>query len=182
MIYLVLNEAISHFFVARVMGGASRESKWRCGEAYILASRPEKKTFQWGSCSVKLSWGNDFHYILASSEARKKASCKACDVHSSIGHSGKDDIKRHIERDCHRTKASALSRMGSEIARYIAAGTEVGRVTAAETMFANSIANSNLPLAITNDFSKIVLKMISDCNITKNQDHPDHQGRFCSRV
>ena len=34
----------------------------------------------------------------------------ACDVYFSIGHGGENDVKRHIERDCHGTKASALAR------------------------------------------------------------------------
>ena len=60
-----------------------------------------------------------------SSEARNKAYCMACDVHFGIGHGGNNVVTRDIERDCHRTKASALSCMGGGIAWYVAASTEV---------------------------------------------------------
>ena len=55
--------------------------------------------------------------------------------------------------------------MGGSIARYAAAGTEVDRVTAAETMFANFTAKSNL--AKTDDSSKMVGKMFPHSDIAK---------------
>ena len=57
--------------------------------------------------------------------------------------------------------------MGGGITQYVTAGTEVDSVTAAETMFANFIAKSHLPLAITDDFSKMVGKMFPDSDIAK---------------
>ena len=63
-------------------------------------------------------------------------------------------------------KAFALSRMalalGGGIAWYVAVGTDVDRVAAAETMFRNFIPESNLPLTITDDFSKMGGKMFPD--------------------
>ena len=44
---------------------------------------------------------------------------------------------------------------------YVAAGTEVDMVAAAETMFPNFIAESNLPLTITDDFSKMFGENVS---------------------
>ena len=122
-------------------------------------------------------------------------------MHSGIGHGRKNDVKRHKEHDCHRTKVSALSRMSGGIARYVATGTEVDRATAAETMLANFIVKNNFLLTITDDFSKTVGKMLTDSDISKkfsagrtmttqivkralaleNHDHPDHQGSACSR-
>ena len=61
-------------------------------------------------------------------------------------------------------------------------------VTAAETMFANFIAKSNLPLVITDDFSKMVGKMFPDSDIVKNvlggenQDHPNHQRQSSALI
>ena len=118
-------------------------------------SAKKRRKLSGGGCFFQLSWVNDFHYIRASIETRNKAYCMACDVHFDIGHGGKNDVQRRIARDCHRAKASALSHMCRGIARYVATGTEVDRVTA-ESMFANFIAKSNLPLARTDDFGKIV--------------------------
>ena len=53
--------------------------------------------------------------------------------------------------------------MGGGIARYVSDGTEVDRVEAAETTF----AKSNLPLALTDDFCKMVGKNVSDSYIAK---------------
>ena len=55
--------------------------------------------------------------------------------------------------------------MGVGIARTVAASTDVDWVTAAETMFANFIAKSNLPLVITDDFNKMVGIMFPDSDI-----------------
>ena len=85
-------------------------------------------------CFFQLSLVSDVQCIRASSESRNKARFIACDVHFGIGHGGKNDVKRRVERECHITKASALSRMDGGIA-----GTE--------------IAKSHLPLGITDDFS-----------------------------
>ncbi|KAI0207725.1 hypothetical protein LSAT2_007706 [Lamellibrachia satsuma] len=71
---------------------------------------------------LSFSLVSDVQYIRASSEARNKA---YSDVHFGIG--GKNDVKQHMESDCHKTKASVLSRMGGSIALYVAAGTEVYR-------------------------------------------------------
>ncbi|KAI0234091.1 hypothetical protein LSAT2_015703 [Lamellibrachia satsuma] len=54
-----------------------------------------------------------------------------CDVYFGIGHWGK--TVSNLERDCQRTKASALYRVGGGIEQYVAACTDVDRVTAAET-------------------------------------------------
>ena len=129
----------------------------------------------------------NFQYLRASSEARYKAYCVESDVQFGIGHGGENGVKRHTERDCHRTKASALSRMSGGIARYVAAGNEVDRATAAETIFANFIAKSNLPLAITDDFSKMVGKTFPDSDIAitfsaRRTKTTDYQGGACSRL
>lgn len=91
-------------------------------------------------CFFQLSLVSDVQYIRASSKSINKARFIAYDVHFGIGHGGKNNVKRGVERECHITKASALSRMDGGIA-----GTEV--------------AKSHLPLGLTDDFSKMVWKI-----------------------
>ena len=54
-------------------------------------------------------------------------------------------MKRHIERAVHIAKAQ--SRLGS-INRFVAAGSEIDKVTSAEIAFAIFIAKHNLPMAV----------------------------------
>ena len=61
-----------------------------------------------GGCFYQLSWISDAQYIRASSEARNKAYCMAFDVHVGTGHGEKNDVKRHIERDCHGTTSAEI--------------------------------------------------------------------------
>ena len=57
----------------------------------------------------------------------------ACNTHFGIGHGGRHDLKRHIERAAHIAKAQ--SRLGS-INRFVAAGCEIDKVASAEIAFA----------------------------------------------
>ena len=51
------------------------------------------------------------------------------------------------------------------MATFIATGTEVDKVTTAETMFAHLLAANNLPLSMADSFSKMVGTMFPDSQI-----------------
>ena len=65
-------------------------------------------------------------------------------------------MKRHIERAAHIAKAR--SRLGS-INRFVAAGSEIDKVTSAEIAFAIFIAKHNLPMAVGDEFGLLAKKM-----------------------
>ena len=84
-----------------------------------------------------------------------QAYCVACNTHFGIGHGGRHDVKRHIERAAHIAKAQ--SRLGS-INRFVA-GCEIDKVTSAEIAFAIFIAKHNLPMAVGDEFGLLAKKM-----------------------
>ena len=79
----------------------------------------------------------------------------ACNTHFGIGHGGRHDVKRHIERAAHITKAQ--SRLGSIM--FVAAGCEIDKVTSAEIAFAIFIVKHNLPMAVGDKFGLLAKKM-----------------------
>ena len=79
-----------------------------------------------------------------------------CNTHFGIGHGGRHDVKRHIERASHIAKAQ--SRLGS-INRFVAAGCEIDKVTSPEIAFAIFIAMQNLPMAVGGEFGLLAKKM-----------------------
>ena len=93
--------------------------------------------------------------IRASNQSATKAYCVACNTHFGIGHGGRHDVKRHIERTAHIAKAQ--SRLGS-INRFVA-GCEIDKVTSAEMAFAIFIAKHNLPMAVGDEFGLLAKKM-----------------------
>ena len=82
-----------------------------------------------GGCIFNSEWARTFPGIRASNQSAAKAYCVACNTHFGIGHGGRHDVKRHIERAAHIAKAQ--SRLG-RINRVVAAGCEIDKVTSAE--------------------------------------------------
>ena len=102
--------------------------------------------------SADSEWARTFPGIRASNQSAAKAYCVACNTHFGIGHGGRHDMKRHIERAAHIAKAQ--SRLGS-----IVAGCEIDKVTSAEIAFAIFIAKHNLPMAVGDEFGLLAKKM-----------------------
>ena len=95
-----------------------------------------------GGCIFNSEWARTLPGIRASNQSAAKAYCVACNTHFGIGHGGRHDVKRHIERPAYIAKAQ--SRLGS-INRFVAAGCEIDKVTSEEIAFAST--NCRWPLA-----------------------------------
>ena len=79
--------------------------------------------------------------------------CTSCNTHFGIGHGGRHDVKRHIERTAHIAKAQ--SRLGS-INRFVA-GCEIDKVTSAEIAF--MIFHCQAQPAVGDEFGLLAKKM-----------------------
>ena len=113
-------------------------------------------TLRGGGCIFNSEWARTFPEIRASNQSAAKAYCVACNTHFGIGHGGRHDVKRHIERAAHIAKAQ--SPLGS-INRFVAAGCEIDKVTSAEIAFTIFIAMHNLPMAVGDEFGLLAKKM-----------------------
>ena len=107
------------------------------------------------NASTDSEWARTFPGIRASNQSAAKAYCVAGNTHFGIGHGGRHDVKRHIERAAQISKAQ--SRLGS-INRFVA-GCEIDKGTSAEIAFAIFIAMHNLPMAVGDEFGLLAKKM-----------------------
>ena len=121
--------------------GADGWRKLHC-EYYDQLNRLTNGEFKFGAkkqrnlrgrgCIFNSEWARTFPGIRASNQSAAKAYSVTCNTHVGIGHDGRHDVKRHIERAAHIAKAQ--SRLGS-INRFVAAGCEIDKVTSAEISF-----------------------------------------------
>ena len=93
------------YFRARQRGvGADGWRKLYCehGESVnrrgMQVRRKETAKLRGGGCIFSSEWARTFPGIRASKQSAAKAYCVACNTHFGIGHGGRHDVKRHIER------------------------------------------------------------------------------------
>ena len=96
------------------------------------------------NCIFNSEWARTFPGIRVSNQSAAKAYYVACNTHFGIGHGGRHDVKRHIDRAAHIAKDQPRL---VTISRFVAAGCEIDMVMSAEIAFAIFIAKHNLPLA-----------------------------------
>ena len=99
--------------------------------------------------------------------------CTYCNEHISIGHGGKNDVKRHVERPKHVENAR-LARDSGVQARltdlpWSASSSHSFQdlVTKAEVLFAQFIAEHNLPFSVGDHLTKLVKKAFPDSKIAE---------------
>ena len=100
--------------------------------------------------------GKDIPRNSCQQSSAAKAYYVACNTHFGIGHGGRHDVKRHIDRAAHIAKAQPRLVTTS---RFVAAGCEIDMVTSAEIAFAIFIAKHNFPVAVGDEFGLLAKKM-----------------------
>ena len=91
--------------------------------------------------------------------------CMYCNKHISIGHGGKNDVKCHMERPKHVENARLAREKGvqarlTDLRRSSASSSYSFQdlVTKAEVLFAQFIAEHNLPFSVGDHLTKLVKK------------------------
>ena len=117
----------------------------------------------------KTDYERDFPCVTSSSRGADFAFCTACRSHLSIGHGGRNDIKRHIDTEAH--KACEKSR-GPQISNFFKlvkpkddSGTLESEVTRAEATLCYVIAESNLSLSMSDKLVRAMKFMFPDSKI-----------------
>lgn len=99
--------------------------------------------------------------VPTSSKGQDQAYCTTCKVDFKICYGGRNDITRHSETPSHKQKHGSISTTPS-VAPMFTNSNNVDKVTYAETVFANFIADDNLPLMIADHLTLCIKDMFPD--------------------
>ena len=86
------------------------------------------------------------------------AHCDVCGSDINIGHGGSGDIQRHIATAKHQEMAK-LSNSNTSLRAYFRQSPLEESVTRAEVLFANFIAEHNLPFLLADHFTRLTSVM-----------------------
>ena len=124
-------------------------------------------------CKYQKSWKAEFSCIKRSSRGESHVMCTYCNEHNSIGHGGKNDVKRHVERPKHIENARLAGDSGVQARltdlRWSASSSHSFQdlVTKAEVFFSQFIAEHNLPFSVGDHLTKLVKKAFPDSKIAE---------------
>lgn len=107
-----------------------------------------------------------------SSKGESFVLCVYCNKHFSIRHGGKNDVKWHVERQKHVDNACLARQIGvqARLTEFRSSGPSNSfseLVTKAEVLFAQFIAEHNLPFSVGDHLTKIVKKAFPDSKIVE---------------
>jgi hypothetical protein len=107
------------------------------------------------------AWIPEFKCVQASSKGPDFALCLSCKLDFKIAYGGRNDITRHIQTPSHWSNDSSVTNTPTLKALF-ETGSKVDKVTLAQTLFANFVAEHNLPFLIADHFTKLVKVMFPD--------------------
>jgi len=124
---------------------------------------PKKKKY---GCKYQIEWQSTYDWVQPSSLEDDMAFCKLCSSNISVASGALYDVKRHSNSVGHK-KAVDAQKSSKSIANFIPkAKAELEHCTiVAETLFANFIAEHNIPFSVADHFSELSYKMFPDSEI-----------------
>ena len=138
------------------------------------AEPPSKKKKY--ACKFKAAWKTEFPGIIESKRGPEYACayCRFCTKDISVNHGGKNDIKNHVKTPSHLKAEKAAKTQGTQARLWeLRGGAAAGipfkdKVTTAEALFTQFIAEHNLPFAVGDHLTKLVKKAFPDSEIAKS--------------
>ena len=94
------------------------------------------------------------------------ARCKCCYTDINVAHGGVNDIKKHLATSKHQEMAKVVGSSRNVRAFFLQSPTEE-KVTRAEVLFANFIAEHNLSFMTANHFTHLTSAMFPDSRHAK---------------
>ena len=139
-----------------------------CESAVIGAVKKKKKKYLQ---KFKPQYKKDFPDMISSSKGAEWAFCTKCKLHFTISHGGKNDIKRHVSCESH--KSSCASSSGPQITNFFTAavtkddakGKLEDDITKAEATLCRVIGHCNMPIATADMLTQCVKYMFPDSKI-----------------
>ena len=124
---------------------------------------PERKRAK-RECSFQSDWKTSG--ISVSKRGSNYAHCDSCGTDINIGHGGVNDIKRHFATAKHQEMVKVTS--SNQSLRNLFKQSPIEQsVTRAEVLFANFIAEHNLPFLLADHFTHLTRAMFPDSQIAK---------------
>ncbi|XP_053396899.1 uncharacterized protein LOC123563982 [Mercenaria mercenaria] len=125
---------------------------------------PEKKKKNYSS--KYNAWEQEFPWISKADNGLGFAFCKLCRRTFSVSHAGKNDVRKHGQTLVHsKTEKSELHT--SNVRSYFVSADEKPDVINAEIIWAQFVAETNLPFSVSDTFNKAVKVMFPDSDIAK---------------
>ena len=124
-------------------------------------STPKKKKY---TCKFKTEWISMFGgCITRSDKGDTYAFCTVCDSKFSVASGGRNDIERHLKGTVHGSNVSASKQTVN--LKSLFTHDVPDKVTKAEVLFANFVAEHNLPFLVADHFTQLCKVMFPDSDI-----------------
>ena len=115
-------------------------------------------------CSYRPEWRSNG--VSASKKGKNFAHCNTCGSEINISHGGISDIKRHFATAKHLEMAK-VSNSNTSLRTFLRQSPIEESVTRTEVLFANFIAEHNLPFLLADHFTHLTSVMFPDSQIAK---------------
>ena len=107
---------------------------------------------------------SEFKWCQASSKGPDFAYCTTCKTDFKVCYGGRNDLTKHMETNTHKQKHTSVS---STPTSMLSSTTSIDKVTYAETLFANYVAEHKCAFLVADHFSDLVKAMFPDSNIAQ---------------
>ena len=104
--------------------------------------------------------------MLPSTRGPKFTNCKVCKTDINISHGGLSDVKKHLATSKHKEIVKAASSSGN-VRAFLQQPPLGEKITRAEILFANFVAEHNLPFLTANHFIHLTSVMFPDSDIAQ---------------
>ena len=131
------------------------------------STEPSSKRKRYFSTYQK-SWESEFKWLKDSDRGTSHAFCSLCISHFYIGSSAKADVIRHAKTQNHIKLLNAQNQSKSISSFLPSSKTALNdKITNAEVLYSNFIAEHNVPFTLADHFTKLCKKMFPDSEIAK---------------
>ena len=137
------------------------------GLARALAEEGSSKRSKY-LCKFRTEWTKKDPVIVQSKKGVNYAFCTTCAADISVGAGGWNDIAKHKNTTKHIEMVK--QRKGqTEVSRYFQESTSnCAKVIRAETLFAQFVAEHNLPFSVADHYTQLAVQMFPDSEVARN--------------
>ena len=127
-------------------------------------STPKKKKY---AAKFNSKWIQSLQWVSRSDKGENYAYCKICNSHFSVAAGGKNDCDRHAQGTTHIKFSKTVSQSKPMSTLFLNAKNQelCSKVSKAEVLFSNFVAEHNLPFAVGDHFTKLAKEMFPDSEI-----------------
>jgi hypothetical protein len=123
---------------------------------------PPKKSKR--ECKYHSEWRS--HDVLPSRKGSTFALCESCGVDINIGHGGVNDVRKHLTTTKHQELRKATS-SSKRLKAFFRQSPLEESITRAEVLFANFLAEHNVPFMLADHYTHLASAMVPDSQVAK---------------